>query len=333
MVAAVFTHKLVAISTTLSVSGALILGLSHPKTRHSPTIRRLFVGTIGVLGILTVLQLFYLTGFASTVLFRLFSLSAQSSTPSIPTAAVDPYTIPARLFRISSVVLIAVVSGLVWIRWFWRSLVGPTRKRDIFFLGFVFPLAGLVVLLYPRGVNPTRTIFYSAVLLLVLIVVGLYWLHVESPTPSHWAYRYGAVGVVFLLIVSCGVSPIAGPDFSPLNRNYLTAQEVKAKEWGYENVPSTIATDQYYASQIPPSRIATMGSTVVSTSKFKDRTDLYLNNSFPASSPFTLAYRRCVTNLRSSYGVWRPTYNASGELNARYSRIYDSGCVDYFDTI
>jgi hypothetical protein len=331
MLGAVYTHKLAAIATGLSVGGALILGYLHPSTRNTSAVKRLARGAVGLVGLLTAVQLFFVSDFARTVVFQLAVPSPSSPSSAMPTAAVDPYTLIDRVFQLSYVVILGVTSGLVWLGWLWRTIRKRHPRRDVLLLGFVAPLAGLFVVAPFAGINPIRSIFYSEALLVVVIAVGLYWAIVESPTPSRRVSRYVAIGVVLLLVVTAGTSTMAGPDYESLNRNYLTTEEVTAKEWGYEMVPNEIATDQYFAHETPPARIARIGSgSDVGTKKFNASTEMYLNNNFREDSPSVVAHRSCIEIFRSGFGVWNLTYNPSESLNQYYNQVFDSGCVSYF---
>jgi len=330
MIGAIYTHKLTAIAVTLSITGALVLGSLHPATRNTPTIKRLCVGGIGLMGLLTAVQLFYVTEFAQSIIFRLAVPSLPASNPPVPTAAVNPYSLTDRLFRLSYVVLLAIISGLVWLGWLWQTLRRQNFRQDILFLGFVAPLAGLIVIADPADMNPVRIISYSEVLLIVLIAVGWYWTAVESPGPSRPISRYVAISGILLLLVTAGVSSIAGPDAEPFNRDYLTSEEIKAKEWGYDMISGEIATDQYYAHETPPARIAVLeGAPSIELNKFEDRTSMFLNKSFSAEQPSAVAHRTCVKTIRSSYGPRQLTYDVEKVLSTT-NNIYRSKCVSYY---
>jgi len=332
MVGSLYTHKLSAIAVALSVTGGISIGSLHPKTRRSSAVRRLRGGVIGLFGVLTVVQLLYVTGFATPIIFQLAvpDVSTVAAAPT-PTRAFDPYSLGDRLFRLLYVLLLAAFAGLVWVVSLWRTLRTDTNHQFVLFLGFVAPLAGLVVLLYPAGVNPVRTIFYSEILLFVLLVVGLYWPIVETTNSSWKITRLGTIGVVLLLVTTAGVSPIAGPDWGPLNRGYLNSEEVEAKDWGYEYVSGTITTDPYYAGETLPSRIAMVESrNNVDLDKYVNGEDIYLNNTFEQNRPPIFSHRGCIKTIGSSYGVWRLTYDAKSVLSSNYNQVYDSGCVSVF---
>ncbi|MDL0131630.1 hypothetical protein PNP59_11930 [Halobacterium salinarum] len=333
IVGAIYTHKLSAIVATLSVTGALFVGLLHPKTRRSSAVQRLMGGVVGLFGVLTVVQLLYVTGLASVIIFRLAVPDSATVAAPTPTSAFDPYSLGDRLFKLSYVLLLAVLAGLAWVASLWRTLRTDRNRQVVLFLGFVAPLAGLVVLLYPVGVNPIRTIFYSEILLFVLIAVGLYWPIVETTNFSQKITRLGTIGVVLLLVTTAGVSPIAGPDWGSEYRGYLNEEEVGAKEWGYEYVPGSITTDQYYAIETPPSRIAMVESrNNIDLNKFVNGGEIYLNNTFRQDRPPVVAHRYCIDTFRSSHGVWRLTYDAGSVLSTNYNQVYNSGCVSVFAT-
>ena len=334
MLGAVYTHKLSAVATTLSVTGAMLLGIVHPATRRSKEVKRLATGTFWIIALLTAVQLLFLTEFIRAIAFQLYRPSVPVSPPSNPGLAVDPYTFTDRMFALSYVILMGLVSGLVWLGLCRRTVRNQGPSRDILFLGFVSPLAALVIVLYPAGVSPVRTIFYVEVLLAVLIAVGGYWITAESASSSRPFVRYAAIVSIFALLISAGVSPVAGPDWDTLNRNYLTDEEIEAKEWGYQRVPGAITADQYYASESPPARIQRRESNSdVSFSKFEDRTSMYLNNSFRENRPPVVAYRDCIEIYRSGFGVWKLTYDPEPVLDHTYNRVYDSGCVSYFSSV
>ena len=336
MLGAVYTHKLSAVATTLSVTGAVFLGIVHPATRRSEEVKRLATGAFWIIALLTAVQLLFVTGFIRSIVFQLYGPSVPGSPGSSPAStllATDPYTFTDRIFALSYVILMGLISGLMWLGMCWRTVRNRGPPRDILFLGFVSSLAALVIVLYPAGVNPVRTIFYVEVLLAVLIAVGGCWVVVESVDSSRPFARYAAIVGILVLVVSAGVSPIAGPDWDTLNRNYLTTEEVEAKEWGYQRVPGAIAADQYYASESPPARIQSRESNSdIGFSKFKSRTSMYLYNSFRENRPPVVAYRDCIEIYRSGFGAWKLTYDPESVLEDAYNRVYDSGCVSYFSS-
>ena len=334
MLGAVYTHKLSAVATTLSVTGAVFLGIVHPATRRSEEVKRLATGAFWIIALLTAVQLLFVTGFIRAIVFQLFGPSIPGSPPSNPGQAIDPYTFTDQMFALSYVILMGLISGLVWLGLCWRTVKNQGPPRDILFLGFVSPLAALVIALYPAGVNPVRTIFYVEVLLAVLIAVGGCWVAVESANSSRPFARYAAITGILLLLASAGMSPIAGPDWETLSRDYLTDEEVETKEWGYQRVPGTIAADQYYASESPPARIQRReSSSDVGFSKFEGRTSMYLYNSFRENRPPVVVYRDCIEIYRSGFGVWKLTYDPEPVLDDTYNRVYTSGCVSYFSSV
>ena len=335
MLGAVYTHKLSALATTFSVTGAVLLGIVHPATRRSEEVKRLATGAFWITALLTAVQLLFVTGFIRTIVSQLYMPSVPGSPGSPPAStllATDPYAFTDRIFTLSYVILMGLISGLVWLSTCWRTVRNRGPPRDILFLGFVSPLAVLVIVLYPAGVNPVRTIFYVEVLLIVLIAVSGCWVVVESVDSFRPLARYTAIVGIFVLLISAGVSPTAGPDWDTLNRNYLTAEEVEAKEWGYQRVPGAIAADQYYASESPPARIQRRESNSdIGFSKFESRTSMYLYNSFRENRP-PVVYRDCIEIYRSGFGVWELTYDPESVLDHTYNRVYNSGCVSYFSS-
>lgn len=334
MLGAVYTHKLSAVATTLSVIGAVLLGIMHPATRRSNEVRRLATGAFLIIALLTAVQLLFVTGFIRAVVFQLYGPSISGSPPPNPGLAIDPYTFTDRVFALSYVILMGLISGLMWLGLCWRTVKNQGPPQDILLLGFVSSLAALVIVLYPAGVNPVRTIFYVEVLLAVLIGIGGYWVVAESASSFRPLARYAAIIGIFALLISAGVSPTAAPDWDTLNRNYLTAEEVEAKEWGYQRVPGAIAADQYYAGESPPTRIQRRESNSdIDFSKFESRTSMYLNNDFRENQPLTVAYRDCIEIYRSKSGIWKLTYDPELVLEHSYNRVYNSGCVSYFSSV
>ena len=333
MLGAVYTHKLSAVATTLSVTGAVLLGIVHPATRRSEEVKRLATGAFWITALLTAVQLLFLTGFIRSIVFQLYGSSVSGSPPSNPGQAIDPYTFTDRIFALSYVILMGLISGLVWLGLCWQTVQNRGPPRDILFLGFVSPLAALVIVLYPAGVNPVRTIFYVEVLLAVLIAVGGYWVVVESVDSFRPFARYAAIAGILVLVVSAGVSPIAGPDWETLSRDYLTDEEVESKEWGYLRVPGEVTADQYYASESPPARIQRRESNnSIGFSKFERGTSMYINNRLREDRPPVVVYRDCIEIYRSLFGPWKLTYDPEPVLDHTYNRVYDSGCVSYFSS-
>jgi hypothetical protein len=332
MIGAIYTHKLVGIAMTLSVGGALLLALVHGTTRETATVRRLGVGTVAITAVLTVLQLFYITGFGSGTVFKLLdpeTIDVAQTTSA--TEAVDPYQLSDRIFRIAYALLIGAVSGIIWLGWFWRTLRDESPVRDVVFLGLVAPLGGLVVLFFPLGANIIRAIHYGEALFIVLIVVGWYWFSSVSKRHLAKMRSYAAVGGIILLIATAGLSPIAGPDWGVLSRDYLTAEEVEAKEWGNKMMPGEITADQYYAGETPPHAITEVENEgAIRTSKFISDMEPYLNNNFSEADGEYIASRGCIRILRSSFGPWQLNYDLYSTLQQTYSQVYSSNCISYY---
>jgi len=334
MLGAVYTHKLSAVATTLSVTGAVLLGIVHPATRRSKEVKRLATGAFWIIALLTAVQLLFLTGFIRTIVFQLYGPSVPGSASSSPASkllATDPYTSTDRMFALSYVILMGMISGLVWLGLCWRTIQNQGPPRDILFLGFVSPLAALVIALYPAGVNPVRTLFYVEVLLAVLIAVGGYWITAESAISSRPFARYAAIAGILVLVASAGVSPTAGPDWDTLDRRYLTGEEVEAKEWGSSRVSGNIVTDQYYASETVPSRISSIGSGQASGSaQFEYPSGYYIYGEYLNDESRMIAHRGCLDILRTSIGPMQLTHNPSDHFDTIYNKMYNSGCVYYY---
>lgn len=331
VVGAVYSHKLVVVATALAIGGSWLLTTIHPSSRNTATVKRLSWSTLGILGIIVFVQLFYVTAYGESVFFRILLRSPPGPTPQIPTEAIDSYTLLIRAFRLSYVVLLGLISGLIWIIWVWRTLRTKTPRQDILFLGLVSPLTGLVILLYPLDVNPVRSIYFSELILASLVAVGLYWHAVDSQQSSGKLYRIVGMAGVLLLIVTAGVSPIAGPDFNSLSRSYLNTEEVEAKEWGYDKVDGQIVTDQYYASENPPSIINDAHAIKnADLDKFKYVPGIYHSREFTTVRPDTVAHRNCIKTFRTDAGPLQLQYNPSNVLDTTYNRVFDSGCVAFY---
>jgi hypothetical protein len=293
----------------------------------------LATGAFWIISLLAAIQLLFITEFIRAIIFQLYGPSVSASPGPNPRLAIDPYTLTDRMFALSYVILIGLISGLIWLSTCWRTVRNRGPPRDIFFLGFVSPLAALVIALYPAGVNPVRTIFYVEVLLAVLIAVCGCWVVVESVDSSRPFARYATVAGILVLLVSTGVSPMAGPDWDTLNRKYLTTEEVEAKEWGHDKVSRTIVTDQYYASETVPSRIPGIGSGEGSGSaQFDYPPGYYVYAEFSNSESGMVAHRGCLDILRTSIGPMKLTYDPSNIFDSSHNKVYNSGCVYYYST-
>jgi len=334
MLGAVYTHKLSAVATTLSVTGAVLLGIVHPATRRGEGVKRLATGAFWITALLTAVQLLFVTGFIQTIVSQLYEPSVPGSPGSSPAStllAIDPYTFTDRMFALSYVILMGLISGLVWLSTCWRTVRNRGPPRDILFVGFVSSLAALVIVLYRSEVSPVRTIFYVEVLVAVLIAVGGYLIIVESVDSSRPFARYAAIASILVLVVSAGVSPTAGPDWDTLNRNYLTAEEVEAKEWGHDKVSRTIITDQYYASETIPSRISSIRSDEgPRPAQFDYPPGYYIYAEFLNNESRVIAHRSCLDILRTSIGPMKLTYDPSSIFDSSHNKVYNSGCVYYY---
>lgn len=324
---AVHTHKLpgIAISAVFIIAG--MFSLLYQSGRDSQYLRPASFLVV-ISGSIMVLQLFYTTEFGSFAVSRaatiLFEDQSVTTAPLTPTAAVDPYRLSTRVFRLLSVLLLAVLGGIAWISWVKRTLTGTVTIRDTYFLGLVAALASLVFVLYPFDVNPVRTIFYSEVFLVVLIVISIFSGHLDHSSSLRTSKHVAIAGMVILMAV-LGGSPIAGPDYDSVDRQYLTENEVDAKSFGYQYGTGSITTDPYLAHEIPPERI-TRG--LDNGSQFQSSSGRYLNNDFDEFDG-TIAHRTC-TDLIRSLGVWRLTWDPKEEFSSKYHAVYDSPCVTYY---
>lgn len=333
-VATTYAHKLTGIALGIALLGALVLVSLHPSTRDTDVVRPTLFLTV-VVAALVLFQQLYLTNFGSVVAFKLSHTLTPASTsvpaPEAPTAAIEPYSTAVRAYRLAYLGLLVPVSGVGWLGWLWATGRSPERRQDVVFLGLVAPIAGLVLVMYPAGINPVRNLVLSEVLLLLVATVGVFWHLVDRPVARSTIVS-GVVSVLFVgLVVSAGVSPIGSPDYQPVGRQYLTEPETHAKLWGYRHAEGEISTDQYYALATPPARVDYLATHERDESpRFVAITEVYLNRQFDTERPAMVAHRNCITTLRSGYGVWQLTYDASASLQTTYDEVYDDGCVAYY---
>lgn len=331
--ATIFSHKLTGIALAVGLLGALILVASHPSTRGTGIPRSTLLLTVVVVALVLFQQL-YLTNFASVVSFKLSQMllpgATRTETPGPPTAATNPYTTAVRAYRLSYLFVLAALSVLGFLGWLWTSVRTGRDRQGVVFLGLAAQFPLLFAVLYLSDINPIRNLLLAEAFLVVVAAIGVFWYVVERS--GNWATKSGrvAAAVLLVLVASSGLSPVVSPDYRPVGRQYLTEPEVEAKLWGQTHSTARISTDQYYALATPPSRIAYIAAHGRDDEPdFVAATDVYLNRRFASARLETVAHRNCVTTLRSGYGVWRLTYDASDLLRDTYDTVYSNGCVTY----
>lgn len=324
MIGAIYTHKLAPLAITLSLTTAVIFGYLYP-TKNRIVSKKLAFSLVLVYGLLTILQLVILT----TQMRALFFPSAPTEPVVTSSVAFDPSTVVDYYAQVTYFYLLAIMSGVVWFAWVWSSI---KRKKfgDIIYIFFVAPLAGLSALLYIFPFNIARSIFYSELFLLILIVVGFHKL-----CNTYSFSRHFILIAVLILIITGGVSPTSSPDHG-LERQYLTQEEVHAKEWGYSNINGEIKTDLFYSSEVTPNQISDIGpdikdgKTKFENGKFVDGSHHYLERTLILGKATPFAHRSCTGLITTKKGRLKVTFDPVEDLNQDHNRFYDSGCVLYY---
>lgn len=332
IVGGLYTHKFSGVVLLFGFLG-MATGVEVGHSANRTPARRRAIPLLTATGALLYLQMFQSTNLGVIAVLRTLSIlvpgEAVQPIISEPTAATDPYTLTDRVFRLFYVVMLLGVSGVVWVWWVWESMRSGSRPRNLAFLGMVAPLAALVPMAVPMGVNPTRTIFFSEVLLVVLVGVGLIS-GLFSDGRRGWYIKPEIILLIVVFLAVLGTSPVSAPDYSGVDRRYLTENEVSAKIHGERYATPPVVTDLYYAEETPPTLIPQIEEGAgVMPGKFTPGSEAFLNRKFNASFAGTIAHRRCLDLYRAS-GVWRLTWDPESHFNQLYNRVYDSECVGYY---
>jgi hypothetical protein len=324
MAAAVYTHKLAPLAIMLAVATAIIVHVLRVEGDREFT-PRMILGLIGVYGILTTVQLVFITTQLRAVLLPTIPQQAGVSSELAASGRRPIFVLSQQLY----VYTLGTVSGLVWLEW-WRQSAKSNNVSHVVFLSIVGALAGLSVLLFVTPFNVARAIYYSEFFLVVLIIVGTYELSKTYPIP-----RGVVLGLVVFLALTSGLSPTTSPD-QGVERQYLSDQEVEAKDWGIRYVAGDVQTDLYYANEATPHQIRTSGRgpagapSVYSDRAFVVGSEHYLNRSLQSDAATPFAHRSCTGVVVTDRGRVRLPYDAGRALDTAHARFYDSSCVKFY---
>lgn len=331
MFVSIYTHKLSAIITVVIVGGAALFVWIHPQIQNTELTRRLTFSIIPLLSLFVALQIFYLTDLA----YRIYGyvIGIRGSTGIATSAYLESsisYTIIDRIYAdMLYPILLATLSGFVWILWSIQTLRSSSPLRDVFFIGLSAASAGFVVILYFSPVSLGRIIVQAEPILYVLLAVGLYIIS-NNFTTEFAALQYLSVLFILFILVS-GITPLGAVDYDSDSRLYLTENEVSAKLWGYHNIPQAVAADNYYATELPPSLISSIASGERQR-KYIDHSSTFLNNSFSQLHSKPVVIRTCIDVYRSPHtgAGWKLKYRPSVVNDRINSKTYNSGCVSFY---
>ncbi len=328
-----YTHK----ATTLLVFGTVIacaiaLFVNRDQWSLDAVRRATSVSTLFVLALLSVVfvfvQLAILTDYLPMVVGRLlvaFGAGGGTATPPPidPTAAAPvAQDLAGFVFRRSYGLLLVPLAGLGWLLLYRRS---DSNYASTILAGSAVAVAlmsiGVVSL---SAVNPSRIYFFAELLFCVLIAATI--LNRHRPSQRR---RLLVAALLPLLLFSQLATPLVAPDHPQGERQYLTAQEVEAKQFS-GHVPGRIATDMYYAREI-----VRLDDKAANDRTYVPVDGQLLNGTVTENGNTSyVAFREDVRVYRlygRLKGRWRLTYNPTPRYDRAYDRVYANGGVSVYD--
>ncbi|WP_049972881.1 hypothetical protein [Haladaptatus cibarius] len=332
-VSLLYTHK----ATTLLVFGTIVacaiaIFVNRDRWSFDAVRQATSVSTLFVLALLSAvfvfIQLAILTDYLPLVVGRLLvALGSGGGTttppPIDPTAAVPvAQDLASFVFRRSYGLLLVPLAGLGWFLLY--------RRSDSNYVSTVLAGSAVAVALMSVGVvslsavNPSRIYFFAELLFCVLVAATILNRH----RPGQRRRLLVAV-LLPLLLFSQLATPLVAPDHPQGERQYLTAQEVEAKQFS-GHIPGRIATDMYYAREVVQ----------LNDQEANDRTyvsvDGQLLNGTVTENGNTsyVAFREDARVYRlygQLKGRWRLTYNPTPRYDRAYDRVYTNGGVSVYD--
>ena len=130
-----------------------------------------------------------------------------------------------------------------------------------------------------------------------------------------------SVMLIALLVTSQLFTPFVVPDYPDNPRRYLTAEEVHAKQFGYEYVDEPIRSDWYLTVAGPPNP-----GTGAETPRYEPIGKSFLDADMAniSSQYGRILYRANVDYYLTDRGPWSLVWNPEEEFDREYNRIYSN---------
>lgn len=329
VIAMIFTHKIAVVVVLVVLIAASLAGyMKLGKPVNSGNLFTLVNFTIALTASL-VIQWLYITDYSEVVVARVinvFSLGGESEVPRTAAVMYDPGLLDSVLA--SSYILTSLgFGGLSFLYvWFWRR----RDPRTVRLLSIVAGTVGFSLLrvLLESISTYQRTAFFATVALAALIAIA-------SNTFSKYEFslkRGVIIGGIVLLLLSYPASNAITPDYRDSPRQYLTAQEVTAKEWAY-SVTDVLYMDEYYQDEVVRFKHAATdgGWEFQSQVPRSDRPGLLTreltNGTLLGQNYSNILLRTDVNVYRMDGGRWVLTWNPVSEASrsTRYHKVYSNG--------
>jgi hypothetical protein len=329
LLAMLFTHKL-PILLVIAILGLLIVFTIEP-VGYSFKKGRQIVGLLLIACSFLLIQWTFLTDYVSTAYIRLLALIGIQPvmSPVVRTAAVpyDP-SLAQKLAVFGFAFVLLLLGGLTWLYLWANQRSQPKISR---LLALVSPPVALSIpgLFLSVLAGFYRVFFYATALVSGLVAVGY---QVSQTDISRQVYII-FVFAILLAIIAQPVSKGVSPDYMDGTREYLTTEEVTAKEHA-NTYANTVWMDRYYKDEVVNFQRAA-----------KDGGHEFQKQGVPSSAPGVLTseftnqtlldqkykhvlLRTDVTVYRLANGLrWTLTWDPVQAMSSspRYNQVYSNG--------
>lgn len=326
------THKLAPYLVTISLIFAASIGFAYKPLNNSDTV-------FGILGIAMAGGLYLqsiLTNFDYAVISRVLLIlgigrakttsGAQTTIDGVFTASAAEPLLPHSLMillNVSHQIIMFPLAGIGGLVLLWKGYNSVLLRLILGIVTLeIFLTIAATFDIIPGG--PFRFLLLIIPLLAVLIAVFSVSI-LQLQAWSKFAIRAGLVTVLLISLFSVqAISPIASSDASMETRSYLTAPELSGKIWGETYVPGVILTDDFYAQEIPPSKINDYAQeSDTPPSHYQGSSRKILNGQINQTNSCTIALRPSLSRY-SYHGRWRLTQPVTTGFQ-EHNRIYSSG--------
>lgn len=309
----VFTHKAALVFLLVAFVICIVM---VGRTSRSESVTRIGI----IVGFLTSIQVFYVTDFAWSLINLIILPSiggAAFTTGSIELTAARPVLggLSGAVLNNLHWLLLGICAGLGWLILAIKEYRFPTTVgRVVLAFGAGSALMSAVAVVGP-GIAYTRILLLAVLPFAVLIGVLIN----RSPASA-------ATAIVVFLIFFQVTAPMASPDHPAQFRQYLTSEEVTAKQT-IGTITDNVSTDIYYArelSTISPSKTYQPGEGVALESGWNPLGRPLFNENL--SSVSSVVVLRDISRYRMS-GTQVLVYNPREQLAHERSVVYQSGNV------
>lgn len=251
------------------------------------------------------------------------------TSPAAATRVAPPLSVEVlRVAHYLLPVAVGAVGGVILFKYHKHGRIRSLQSAALVSAGITLP--GIITSAAPGF---QRVYVYAAIPVAALIGVFI------GKLSNRTVVRRGlGVCIVFLLVLN-PLAAAATPDQPGTPREYLTAQEVSAKEFGNRQVPGIVYADLFYGDEAVDFPAAAAGSEVNQRQVPQPQwhpglIDSGLKNGTLLSKGYeTIAYRTKVDVYRLTGGWYRLNWNAQEALMQNYHSAYDNGGVVIFERL